>query len=160
VEFFEHRASKCNLIFSLKEALPKIRGQLLDTTKAEQYTIIRWNYAWDKYVVVVVPDGITSEFFYEFKSTRSRFLMHFLKPVALTQADLYGYFSRRGKKRVQIYVVEEDVTEPWDADADVNRAKDVLAKFKEMEEGFVPLPPKAWKCKSCEFAKVCTIRAS
>jgi hypothetical protein len=49
--------------------------------------------------------------------------------------------------------VEEDVTEPWDAHADVNRAKDVLAKFKEMEEGFVPLPPKAWKCKSCEFAR-------
>jgi CRISPR/Cas system-associated exonuclease Cas4 (RecB family) len=160
VEFFKHRASKGTRIVSLEEAPPTIRGQLLDTTKAEQYPTIRWNYAWDKYVVVGVPDGITSEFVYEFKSTRSRFLMHFLKPVALTQADLYAYFFRRGKKRVQIYVVEEDVTETWDADADVNRAKDVLAKFKKMEEGFVPLPPKAWKCKSCEFAKVCTIRAS
>jgi len=93
VDLFEHHASKGTRIVSLEEAPPKIRGQLLDTTKAEQYPTIRWNYAWDKYVVVGVPDGITSEFVYEFKSTRSRFLMHFLKPVALTQADLMGTSS-------------------------------------------------------------------
>jgi len=161
VEFFEHRAGgKGTRIASLEEVPPTIRGQFIDRMKAERYPTIRWNYAWDKYVVVGVPDGITSEFVYEFKSTRARFLMHYLKPVALTQADLYGYFFRRGKKRVQIYIVEEDVTETWDADVDVNRAEDVLAKFKKMEGGLLPLPPKAWKCKSCEFAGVCTIRAS
>ncbi|GIV86756.1 MAG: hypothetical protein KatS3mg054_0785 [Chloroflexus sp.] len=160
VEFFEHRAGKGTRIVSMEEVPPTIRGRFLNIIKAERYPTLRWNYAWDKYVVVGVPDGITSEFVYEFKSARTRFLMHYLKPVVLTQADLYGYFFRRGKKRVQIYIVEEDVTETWDADVDVNRAEDVLAKFKKMERGLLPLPPKAWKCKSCEFAKACTIRAS
>lgn len=147
-------------VVNLKEAQPTIRGEFLDAIKAERYSTIRWNFAWDKYAVVGVPDGITGEFVYEFKSTRSRFLMNFLKPVALTQADLYGRFFKRSRKRVQIYIMEEDATETWDTDVDINRAEDILAKFKKVDEGFAPPPPKAWKCKSCEFAKVCTIRAS
>lgn len=147
-------------IVNLKELPPTVRGKFLDATKAERHPTIRWNFAWDKYIVVGVPDGVTSEFVYEFKSTRTRFLMSFLKPIALTQADLYGRFFRRSKKRVQIYIVEEDATEIWETDVDVNRAEDILAKFKKMEEGFAPLPPKAWKCNSCEFDKVCTIRRS
>lgn len=147
-------------VVSLDEAPPKVRGDIIADARAERYPTIRWNFAWDKYVVVGVPDGITSEFVYEFKSTRNRFLMNFLKPVALTQADLYGYFFRRNKKRVQIYVIEEGKTETWDTVVDVNKAESVLVKFKEMEMGFIPVPPKAWKCKSCEFAKSCTLRSS
>lgn len=146
-------------VVSLGEAPPTVRGEITEAARAERYPTIRWNFAWDKYVVVGVPDGITSEFVYEFKSTRNKFLMNFLKPVAFTQADLYGYFFRRNKKRVQIYIIEEGKTETWDAAVDANRAESVLVKFKEMEMGFIPLPPKAWKCKSCEFAKSCTLRS-
>lgn len=145
-------------VVSLDEAPPTVRGEIIADAKAEQYPTIRWNFAWDRYVVVGVPDGITSEFVYEFKSTRNRFLMNFLKPVALTQADLYGYFFKRNRKRVQIYVIEEDKTETWDTAVDTIRAESVLVKFKEMEMGFIPTPPRAWKCKSCEFAKSCILR--
>ena len=145
-------------IVSLDEAPPVVRGEIIESAKAERYPTIRWNFIWDKYVVVGVPDGITNEFVYEFKSTKSRFLMNFLKPVALTQADLYGYFFRRSRKRVQIYIVETGEKETWDAPVDIARAKTVLTKFKEVEMGLIPPPPKAWKCKSCEFAALCSLR--
>lgn len=146
-------------VSGLDEASPADWGELFESFKAEQYPTIRWNFAWDKYVVVGVPDGITKEFVYEFKATKSRFLMNFLKPVAFTQADLYGYFFRRSKKRVQIYISKEGKVETWEAPVDVERAKDVLTKFKEVDIGFIPPPPKDWKCKSCEFAKSCILRS-
>jgi CRISPR/Cas system-associated exonuclease Cas4 (RecB family) len=146
-------------VVNFDEAPPTVQGEIIEAAKAERYPTIRWNFAWDKYVVVGVPDGITNEFVYEFKTTKSKFLMNFLKPVALTQADLYGYFFKRNRKRVQIYIAETGEIETWEVPVDIERAKTVLAKFKEVEMGLTPLPPKAWKCKSCEFAEVCTLRA-
>jgi len=145
-------------IVDLKEAPPITRGMLLETIHAEQYPTIRWNYAWDKYVIISAPDGITDKFVYEFKTTKSRFMMPFIKPVAFTQADLYGYFYKRKEKRVQIYVVEENETLTWTLNVDVNNVKSVLEKFKAMDNGTIPPPPKVWKCKSCEFNDICIIK--
>jgi len=159
-EVFWYCAANGTRSNGLEKTPPIERGKILHMAKAEDYPTIRWNYTWDKYVIVGVPDGITDEFVYEFKSTTDRFLAYFVRYVAFTQGDLYGYFFRRSKKRVQIYILKEDVTETWDSDVDENRVQEVLTMFKKTEEGFAPPPPKAWKCKSCDFGKVCTTKAS
>lgn len=142
---------------SLEGLPPKFRGSFLEIRKAERYPTIRWNFDWENYVVVGVPDGITDTFVYEFKTTKSRFLMHYVNSVALTQADLYGYFFKRNKKRVQIYIMRDDVTETWEEKVDKANAMETLYHFKSVDEGNEPLPPKKWKCKSCKFNKICNI---
>lgn len=157
-EFFEQEAEfEGRRIVSPDEAPPKVRGTLLQYSKGERYPTIRWNFSWGKYVVVGVPDGITPKFVYEFKTTRNRYLMSYLKPVALVQADLYGYFFKRNRKRVQIYIVEESVTETWDCDVDMSKAVSALMAFEQVDKGATPRPPKAWKCKHCEYAARCTM---
>jgi len=117
-----------------KRLSPTQWGKILEIRKAEQYPTIRWNFEWEDYVVVGEPDGITDTFVYEFKSTKNRFLMNFIKPVALTQADLYGYFFKRDKKKVQIHIIEENVTETWEEKVDKSRAIDTLRRFKNIDE--------------------------
>lgn len=121
------------------------------------YPTIRWNFKWDKYVVLSIPDGITEEFVYEFKTVRYKFLSLFEKPVALTQADLYGYFFKRKNKRVQIYICEDNEIQTFDEPVDTENAEETLHKFKQVEEGKLPKPPKSLKCRKCEFANICPL---
>ncbi len=137
------------------EKFPKLRGELLESTREENYPSIRWNFEWKKYVVVGVPDGITDKFVYEFKTSRNRFLMNFVKPVALTQADLYGYFFKRNNKRVQINIINEGNTETWESEIDKSRAETALTDFSRVDGGWNPPPPRPWKCKNCEFKSTC-----
>lgn len=130
----------------INQISPITRGEILHTTQAENYPTIRWNFEWDNYVVVGVPDGITDNFVYEFKTTRNRFLYRFVKPVAFAQADLYGYFFKRPRKRVQIKIMEEDMVETWEGDVNVKNAESVLEDFKAVDAGYKkPIPPKRWK---------------
>lgn len=136
---------------------PKIRGEFAQGTLAENYPTIRWNFSWDRYVILGVPDGITEDFVYEFKTTSSEYLSFFIKPVALTQADLYGYFFKRKKKRVQIYLAKEDKIQTFERAVDKKNAIKTLTNFKKIEEGELPKPPKSWKCKRCEFSELCPL---
>lgn len=153
----EEKAKSEGIRIADPEEFPTIRGEFFESSKAEQYPTIRWNFDWNDYIVVGVPDGITSSFVYEFKTTRSMFLMNFLKPVAFTQADLYGYFFKKEKKRVQIYIVNEKKTETWEDQVDRNRVLEVLRNFSKVDEGWTPLPPKTWKCKFCKFKDACKL---
>jgi CRISPR/Cas system-associated exonuclease Cas4 (RecB family) len=137
------------------EEYPMLRGMLIEGTRGEDYPSIRWNFKWGNYVVVGMPDGITDAFVYEFKTTRNEFLKRYIKPVALIQADLYGYFFKRGKKRVQIHIMEENRTETWEEDVDKANAMRMLSSFERVDKGEKPLPPKEWKCKSCELRVMC-----
>ncbi|NOZ81877.1 MAG: hypothetical protein GXO63_01880 [Candidatus Micrarchaeota archaeon] len=139
------------------EKFPSIRGEFLESTKAEQYPTIRWNFEWDNYVIIGVPDGITDDFVYEFKTTRNKFLMNFIKPVAFAQADLYGFFFKRNIKRVQIYVTEEDIIKTWVEKVDISNAYKTLNYFKAMDEGTEVIPPKKWKCISCKYKNKCNV---
>jgi CRISPR/Cas system-associated exonuclease Cas4 (RecB family) len=141
----------------VEELDPLRRGEVLQELLAEKYPTIRWNFKWNNYIVVGVPDGITKDFVYEFKTTSSRFLYNYIKPVALAQADLYGYFFRRQRKRVQIHIVEEKQTETFESNIDVNNALYVLDSFRKVAEGQEPKPPKEWKCRSCEFRDTCPL---
>jgi len=138
---------------------PMLRGRIMEMTKAEHYPTIRWNFAWRNYTVVGVPDGITESFVYEFKTTRSSFLAnYYLKPVALAQADFYGYFFRRPNKRVQIYIMDEGKTQTLDEPVSEQNALKTLSDFERLHKGELPKPPKPWKCKRCEFADSCPVK--
>jgi CRISPR/Cas system-associated exonuclease Cas4 (RecB family) len=137
---------------------PKMRGLVLEEMRAERYPTIRWNFAWERYVVVGVPDGITGDLIYEFKTTRSRYLGGHLLPTALVQADLYGLFFDRKSKRVQLYIVEEDVTQTWDRPIDRSAAESILKEFRSVDEGRRPRPPRErWKCRRCDVRPICPV---
>ena len=156
-ERFERDAKAKGIRIANPEEFPKLLGEFLQTARAEQYPTIKWNFAWEGYVVTGTPDGITDKFVYEFKTIGSRFLMRFQKPVALTQADLYGYFFKRDRKRVQIYIKNEDAIETWEDAVDKTKAIKVLGNFKRVDGGWTPPPPKMWKCKHCEFKRMCQL---
>ena len=137
------------------EESSKVRGSYLHLSRAENYPSIRWNFSWRDYVVLGIPDGITDNFVYEYKTTSNKFLMYYIKPVAFAQADLYGYFFKRPRKRVQIYNVSEGKTETWEEEVKKEEALKTLETFKRLDEGEAPIPPKKWKCKSCELKQVC-----
>lgn len=154
---FEERAKSEGIRVADAEEFPKIRGRLLETIRGERYPTIRWNFQWHNYVIVGVPDGINKKFVYEYKTTRNKFLSFFVKPVALTQADLYGYFFKRNYKRVQIYTVENGKTNTWDKPVNKENAINTLVDFEKVDNGNLPKLPKKWKCKNCKFFKVCPL---
>ena len=140
------------------EEFPSLRGRFLHMEGAERYPTIRWNFGWKDYVVLGVPDGITDTFVYEFKTTKNEYLAsYFVKPVAFAQADLYGYFWRRNKKRVQIRIVDGNMTRTWQEEVDETNAIKTLENFRSLDEGAKPIPPKKWKCKPCQFRDTCDI---
>jgi CRISPR/Cas system-associated exonuclease Cas4 (RecB family) len=127
---------------------------------AEKYPTVRWNFEWNRYVVIGMPDGITKDFVYEFKTVKTPFLVQYNRPVAVAQADLYGYFFERPKKRVQIYVIETGKTITLEVNVDRDNAIKTLLKFRSIDGGALPIPPKEWKCKDCEFINTCELRGS
>ncbi len=137
------------------------RGQLAQGMLARPYRSVRWNWRWRDLVVVGVPDGITRGLVYEFKSCGKAFFLPFIRPVALTQADLYGYFWNRPRKHVEfvdshsgerIEVIRDTV--------DCGRAQETLRDFREVARGRLPPAPKTWKCTNCEYrATDCRIMA-
>jgi hypothetical protein len=136
---------------------PKLRGKIYQSLRAERYPTIRWHFPWDRYSVVGVPDGITKDCVYEFKTTNRLFYLGESKPIAFAQADLYGLFFRRPNKRVQIYVVEKDATKTWEEPVDAINAEATLAAFARVDAGEPAPPPRAWKCRLCEFRVTCPI---
>ncbi len=138
---------------------PIVRGNIMHWNNPEKYRSIRWNFQAGAYVVVGVPDGITGDSVYEYKTTKSGFLAGFVKPVAFMQADLYGHFFRRPKKRVQIQVIETGKTQTWEEPTDEARVETLLHDFAQVDAGkLFPHPPKKWKCAKCEicgFGKLC-----
>jgi len=154
--YYEGLAMKQGIpIVSSNEAPATLRGRMLESSKSEKYPTIRWNFPWGTYVVVGVPDGITDRFVYEFKTTRNGFLQGFQKPVALVQADLYGLFFRRGTKRVQIYVLDDQETKTWEEAVDKGSAESLLRDFARATNGWEPPSPRPWKCKRCNFMPTC-----
>jgi hypothetical protein len=136
---------------------PKWRGKIYQASRAEQYPSIRWNFPWGRYTVVGVPDGITDQFVYEYKTTRRLYYLGERKPIAFAQADLYGFFFRRPTKRVQILVVEEDATQTWEEPVDSANAEGTLSTFARIDAGEPARPPQAWKCRICKFRATCPI---
>lgn len=156
----EKRPRPLELIKEIKGLDPKLQGIILEYY-SEDYPSIRWNFDWDGYVVVGVPDGITDRFVYEYKTTGSGWLLQWMKPVAILQADIYGYFFRRKERRVQIMVRKDGIIHTWHGEVDKNYALDSLKMFREVEKGErKPIFPAGWKCKGCGFKNICEVRAN
>jgi len=142
----------------LKSLPPKLRGEVCDALFRERYPTIRWSFEWEGFVITGVPDGITGELVYEYKTTLNTFLTRFIEPCALVQADLYGLFFRRNVKRVQICAVEKGEVFTWQRSVEPDKVREVLTKFKRLAEGGEASPPKPWKCSTCEFKERCTVK--
>jgi len=147
-------------VVSLDDAPPKLRGAVYEEFLAERYPTIRWNFRWENYVVVGVPDGISDEFVYEFKTTGSEFLLGHIERSALAQGDLYGFFFKRQNKRVQVYVVDKKETFTWHEEVNEADAIGLLRAFKQLDETRKFLLPEKWKCKHCEFRETCKPKLS
>jgi len=136
----------------------KSAGEVEELLYAEPYPTIRWNFKFKDFIVVGVPDGITEEFVYEFKSTGKESYIKNILPVAQAQADLYGYFFKRHKKRVQVRIRETGKIKTWESDVNMKEAEHVLDGLAKVVEGEILLPSeneRKWKCKVCEFKDEC-----
>jgi len=122
---------------------------------AEDHPTFRWHFPYSELVLVGCPDGITQDKVYEFKATNKQYFVGFTKPVALTQADLYGHFFRKNKKRVQIYVRDADRIETFDLPVDSSRVRETLDKFVRTAKGELPRPPVKFKCVECKYREEC-----
>lgn len=130
---------------------------------AESYPTFRWHFSLNRYVVVGIPDGISDDFVYEFKSSKNDYIARFFtRPVAKTQADIYGLLFRRDKKRVQIRIRDQDELITIEEPVNEVRVQETVSKFAAVDDGQPPRPPKAWKCKSagqtCEVREQCPIK--
>lgn len=144
------------IALSRGETEAEIEGIKAHYTKAEKYATVRWGFKWRDFIINGVPDGITDEYVYEFKTVGSEFLLRYSKPVVFAQADLYGYFFRRSKKRVQILIKETGEIKTWVEPINTKEAELTLAylwKALRKNEGLID--PVSWKCKSCRFKEEC-----
>jgi len=140
---------------------PTQRGISDEKEFAEKYPTIRWNYSLGQYVVVGVPDGISDQFTYEFKSIRNLYISRFTKPVATTQADIYGVLLQRPNKRVQLRLIEDNETLTIEELVDLKRVEQTVERFTNVDSGQLATPPSVlWKCKPsvCEVRDRCDIK--
>lgn len=139
---------------------PFRRGEEAEAFVAEKYPTIRWNFARGGYVIIGIPDGLTEDFVYEFKMVGKAAFAKFSRPVARAQANLYGYFYHRPRRRLQFFLRDVRRVETEEGPVEIEHANATLAKFRAADAGEQPLPPKPWKCKTCpdDIKEQCPIR--
>jgi len=142
-----------------KEDDPLIKGNYHQTLYAENYPSIRWNFRYKDIVLIGIPDGITDNFVYEFKSTKRRYFPDTCKTARL-QANLYGHYFKRPKKKIQIYCKEENQVFDYFEEVDDNDIIELLEKWVHMISGELPIKPEFWKCNICEFKDECILLKS
>lgn len=141
------------------ESIPLDRGFLDEGKYAERYPSVRYHFDWNDYVIMGIPDGITKDFCYEFKSTTNGFSAFYIKPIAIAQAQLYSYFFKRPKIRVQILTKDNGKIATIEEKADKKKAEEILRTMDGLlKEKKSAIPPKPWKCRSCGYINQCKLR--
>lgn len=134
-------------------------GRIDEQIYGRKLPTLRYHFKFKDYIIEAVPDGITDDYCYEFKSTGNRFLYYFIKPCAIDQAMLYSYFFKRKNYVVEIYMRDEGKKEVIEGKLDKKKAKAILNRMDKLLRGVIkPRPPKPFKCKNCHFSKECPIR--
>jgi len=146
-----------NIPSVLNDLSPYSRGNIAENFISKKFPTIRWNFRIGKYICIAVPDGITKDFVYEFKSVGNEYLLNFTKPIAMVQADLYGHFFKRGKKKVEIFKVKDKTTEIWEEKIDTEKVAYTVEQFTNVEKGKLPKLPISWKCKRCDYQSECPV---
>lgn len=154
---FEPPKKNDPLIENSKEFDPLQRGRIYEIQKAEKYPKIRWNFLYKNIVLVGVPDGITKDFVYEFKYTSKSKYMKQTLITSACQADIYGMYFERPRRRVQIFCEEEDKLHTYVDTINRQKVIDLLEKWIDMKKGKLPLKPQPWKCTNCEFKDNCVL---
>lgn len=138
---------------------PKVRGKAFESLYAEDYISFMYYFKYLNKIIIAQPDGITENFCYEFKRTRREFLVRYIAPIAIAQANLYAYFFKRPKIRVQIYVEEKDEIRTIEKDSSPEEAEKDLDEIINLLDGNQKIaPPKSWKCKNCEYKNYCIFK--
>ena len=105
------------------------QGNLAHDVFSEEYPSIKWYFPREGRVFIALPDGLTKDSVYEFKSTtKARYKVERAKQ-ATVQADIYGLFFRRVNKRVQVYRWEDGELRSIDSPVDTNAAATHLSGF-------------------------------
>jgi len=152
----ENKIKELNAVAVDFNTLPsKVRGKILEVMIKEKYPTIRWYFKWRKYVIAAEPDGLTGEFVYEFKTTRNMRTFNEIIKVAKTQADIYGYFFNRKRKRLQVYILELNKLITIDEKVNINTAEKTLYLFLRTERNRDFRKAEVWKCKGCEVNRIC-----
>lgn len=136
------------------------RGGVFEHFCAEKCHKFRWNFSYGRYVFLGIPDGITNDFVYEFKSgSKARF-----RPErtleAMVQGDLYGYFFRKRMKRVQVYTSDDRRRESKNSPVDEGNAIKYLKNLARVDGGEMPKLPSPGKCRSRDFVASCPLYLS
>jgi len=153
---FELKAEELNaLIVDFDSFPPKIRGIVLEAMIKEKYPTVRWNFEWNKYVIVAEPDGLTEDIVYEFKTTKNMRTYGEIFKAAEAQADIYGYFFRRKRKKIQTYILSENKLLTINENINKGHAEETLASFLKIDKCREFLKPEKWKCKICELRNKC-----
>ncbi|MEM3815168.1 MAG: Dna2/Cas4 domain-containing protein [Candidatus Micrarchaeia archaeon] len=135
------------------------RGIKDEMSFAQRYPTFRYHFRWNNYIIEAVPDGIGPDFCYEFKSTKKWNMLHYIKPIAEAQAQLYSYFFKKPKIKIEIYINEADKKLTYDMNANEKKAIEILARMDRLiNEKEKPIPPKEWKCKKCIHRNECKIK--
>jgi hypothetical protein len=134
------------------------RGIYHQKMYSERYPTMRYHFRWKDYIIETIPDGITNEFCYEFKSTKKKDYIPNVKKVAAAQAHLYSYFFKRPKVRIQIYAMDVYKKFTFDEKADYKFAEEILEKFDKLISGSLKIENVPfWKCYNCEYKDKCEI---
>jgi len=135
------------------------RGLFAQYKYGEQLPSIRYHFAHRDHIIEADPDGISSDYCYEFKLVGERFWHRFVRPTAVLQASLYSYFFQRPKYRIDVYIENERTMESLEGEVDSQWVQNELDKIDGLLSGSLePLPPNRVKCSSCEFSHECPTR--
>ena len=133
-------------------------GQEYERVKAESYSTIKKYFKYKKYILIAVPDGVTESFCYEFKSVKNEFIFYFTKSVARAQAILYSYFFNKPEIRYQIHIQKQDEIKTFQEKVNTAEAESILSTMDKLLKNRVkPIPPKRFKCSTCEFNGRCDL---
>jgi len=136
------------------------RGIKAEFLHAERYHSFRWHFPYGRYVFLAIPDGITNDFVYEFKSgSKARWRGERMKEAAV-QADLYGYFYGKRLKRIQVYTSDDRRRESKNSSVDEENAIRYLKNFARVDSGEMPKLPAPNKCRSCDFVASCPLKGA
>jgi CRISPR/Cas system-associated exonuclease Cas4 (RecB family) len=147
--------------FWTKRSYAKSRGKLLHELNnfKNKYKTFRWHFSWNNYIITGVPDGIKDNFVYEYKSANDKYYYNnYIKLIANSQADLYGYFFKKREKKVETVFIKEGKLKEIRGKVDIDSALDLLHIFKNTLEGNLEhIAPVKWKCKKCDYYEKCEV---
>jgi CRISPR/Cas system-associated exonuclease Cas4 (RecB family) len=127
---------------------------------AEKYPTIRYHFRWKDYIIEAIPDGIGEDFCYEFKSTKKLAYVPEVLNYAHAQVQLYAYFFKKPKIRVQVRAMDTGRVITSEEKADPQKAENILSRFDQImnkPEKAKKVPP--WRCYKCEYRVACDTTA-